>query len=299
MRICKIIDKEVKSMKITDYQRIKMLSDSDILLIDGENGTKTISTSDLTKEILRRTDIYDILDEQGIPVSLRRNTFRGKNLGEGPTSKDYDEIDAGTFKGLFLGDYWRINNKIYRIVDFNYWLETGDKKCTTNHLVIMPDNIMYSTVMNDTDTTAGGYVGSKMRISGLTNAKNRINSDFGEEHILNHREILVNKVTNGYPEGGDWYDSTVELPNEIMMYGSYIFTPAGNGTIIPYRYQIDKTQLALMQADPAFVNTIGYDQWIRDIVSSQYFAHINSDGRSAFSRATYNNGVRPVFGLKK
>lgn len=75
-------------------------------------------------------------------------------------------------------------------MDFDYWWATGDANCLTHHLVIMPDSVMYNAKMNESGTTEGGYIGSKMYTENLTNAKNRINMDFGSGHILNHRDLL-------------------------------------------------------------------------------------------------------------
>lgn len=110
-------------------------------------------------------------------------------------------------------------------------------------LVIMPDKPLYNAQMNETNITTGGYVGSKMYTKNLAQAKTLAASAFGDL-ILTHREYLTNAVSNGYPSAGAWFDSTLELPNEIMMYGSLVFTPAGDGTVVVNRYTIGKTQLA-------------------------------------------------------
>ena len=202
-----------------------------------------------------------------------------------------------TFKGFFVGDYWTVGDNIWRIVDINYWLNCGDTSCTTPHLVIMPDAVLYNAQMNETNITTGGYVGSKMYTTNLENAKTLVNAAFGAANILNHRELLVNAVSNGYPSAGAWYDSKVELPNEIMMYGAYVYTPAGNGTTVPYRYTINKTQLALMRIYPRFINPHRQNQWLRDVVSGTNFALVYSHGNADYNAASTSVGVRPVFGV--
>ena len=82
------------------------------------------------------------------------------------------------------------------------------------------------------------------------------------------------------------------------MYGCYVHTPAGNGTTIPYRYTIDKTQLALMQIHPKFINPHRENQWLRDVVSGAGFARVNAYGGTDCNYASYSLGVRPDFGLK-
>ena len=157
--------------------------------------------------------------------------------------------------------------------------------------------MLYNAKMNETNITTGGYVGSQMYTANLANAKTLVNSAFGSANVLTHREYLTNAVSNGYPSAGAWYDSTVELPNEIMMYGSLVFTPAGDGSFVPNRYTIDKTQLALMKMYPRFINPHRQTQWLRDVVSSANFAYVSGVGNATYDSASASNGVRPVFGI--
>ena len=324
-------------MKITDYEKVTQLLANNVLLVDGDGGTKTILARDLlaalvavssSRDYLAAMDVsqltqvssvsasdrillaatdgnkgitvndafWGILDAV-ISVEQRRNIFRGKNLGTALTTAQKAQIKAGTFKRFFIGDYWSIGDRIWRIVDINYWLNSGDTSCTTPHLVIMPDQVLYNAKMNETNITTGGYVGSQMYTANLANAKTLVNSAFGSANVLTHREYLTNAVSNGYPSAGAWYDSTVELPNEIMMYGSLVFTPAGDGSFVPNRYTIDKTQLALMKMYPRFINPHRQTQWLRDVVFSAYFARVNSHGHPSYNTASTSYGVRPVFGI--
>lgn len=324
--------------KITDYPKVTELTQNNVLLLDGENGTKGILAGDLakallslmtTKEIMENINIADLdavsvvasgdsllvrttagnkkismsdavfaMLDPVISVETRRNLWRGKKLGSAVTAAQYAQISAGTFQGMFLGDYWEIGGRIWRIVDFDYWLGCGDTACTTHHLVIMPDYALYEAAMNDTNVTTGAYVGSKMYTTNLTEAKTIVNGAFTAAHILNHREYLQNAVTNGYASAGAWFDSTVELPNEPMMYGSYINTPAGNGTIIVSRDTINKSQLAGMKASPTLINPHDQNRWLRDVVSAVNFAYVSGYGDANVSNANQTIGVRVVFGLK-
>ena len=226
--------------------------------------------------------------------------YRGKALGASVTSEQWAAIKAGTFKDLYLGDYWSIDGVDYLIAAFNYWINCGDATCNTNHLLVVPRSNMYTAKMNDTNITTGGYVGSDMYKNGLTQAKTTINSAFGSAHILNHRQYLVNAVTNGAPTGTDWYDSTVELMNENMVYGGRQFSPMPNGATDPWNtcrnYTIDKSQLPLFHLAPWLIcNRQWY--WLRDVVSAAGFAGVYSGGRADCSYASYAFGVRPVAGL--
>ena len=321
-------------MKITDYEKVQALAASNIFLLDGPNGTKTIAadalakaligllsskdfiggvnlseltqinelvsgnkllvgTTDGNKAIAAEDALFAMLDGFA-PVELRRVLFRGKNLGTALTAVQKAAIKDGSFKGMFLGDYWSIGGRIWRIVDMDYWYNCGDTAFTSHHLVIMPDEALYNAQMNTTNVTTGGYVGSAMYKSNLANAKTIVNAAF-QGSVLTHREYLCNAVANGRPSGGAWFDSSIELPNEPMMYGHPHFSPTSDGSTVPSIYTISKTQLALFMVCPRFIVNRSYNQWLRDVVSSANFALVNGRGYANYYNASVSYGVRPVF----
>lgn len=321
-------------MKITDYEKVQALAASNIFLLDGPNGTKTIAadalakaligllsskdfiggvnlseltqinelvsgnkllvgTTDGNKAIAAEDALFAMLDGFA-PVELRRVLFRGKNLGTALTAVQKAAIKDGSFKGMFLGDYWSIGGRIWRIVDMDYWYNCGDTAFTSHHLVIMPDEALYNAQMNTTNVTTGGYVGSAMYKSNLANAKTIVNAAF-QGSVLTHREYLCNAVANGRPSGGAWFDSSIELPNEPMMYGHPHFSPTSDGSTVPSIYTISKTQLALFMVCPRFIVNRSYNQWLRDVVSSAFFASVGSFGNTNYNDASNSRGVRPVF----
>lgn len=226
--------------------------------------------------------------------------YRGKNLGSSLTAEQAAAIKAGTFKDIYLGDYWQISGRDFVVAGFDYWYKCGDTSCNTHHVVIIPRSQLYTYKFNPTNTTDGGYVGSDLYKNGLTQAKEIFNAAFGSAHILNHREYLVNAVTNGKPTGSDWYDSTVDLMNENMVYGGRQFSPMPDGTD-PWNtcrnYTIDKSQLPLFRLAPwmSFVR----DQWcwLRDVVSAAKFAACGGPGYAGCDSAGVADGVWPAAGL--
>lgn len=321
-------------MKITDYEKVQALAASNIFLLDGPNGTKTIAadalakaligllsskdfiggvnlseltqinelvsgnkllvgTTDGNKAIAAEDALFAMLDGFA-PVELRRVLFRGKNLGTALTAVQKAAIKDGSFKGMFLGDYWSIGGRIWRIVDMDYWYNCGDTAFTSHHLVIMPDEALYNAQMNTTNVTTGGYVGSAMYKSNLANAKTIVNAAF-QGSVLTHREYLCDAVANGRPSGGAWFDSSIELPNEPMMYGHPHFSPTSDGSTVPSIYTISKTQLALFMVCPRFIVNRSYNQWLRDVVSSAFFAIVGTYGNTGCYSASVSYGVRPVF----
>ena len=322
-------------MKITDYEKVQTLDSSNMVLIDGNNGTKTILVADFIKSLIGLISSQDFISgvnlseltqinaltaddklligtaegnkaigaddalfamlDAFIPKEQRRMIYRGKNLGAVVTEEQKANIKNGTFKGFFLGDYWTIGSYTWRIVDFDYWYNCGDTAFTTPHLVIMPDKPLYNAQMNETNITTGGYTGSLMYTENLDQAKTLAASAFGDL-ILTHREYLTNAVTDGHASAGAWFDSTLDLPNEIMMYGCHVYAAMNNGTVIPTNYTIGKTQLALFTVVPKLISNRA-TFWLRDVVSSAYFASVSSYGYTSYANASNSRGVRPVFAI--
>ncbi len=245
----------------------------------------------------KKIKIADILDAL-VPrnAAARNQVPRGKSLGTSVTAAQYAEISAGTFGGIMLHDYWTINNIVWRVMGFDYWLHTGDTACESHHVVIVPDTCLYNAQMNTTNVVTGGYVGSAMYISNLASAKTTINSAFGSGHILKHRELLSNAVTNGYTTNHAWYDSTVELMTEEMVYGGKEFKNATQGTNFAYNHTVDKTQLPGFAADPSRI-TNRASWWLRDVAASTAFAFVTGDGACTADAASNSFGVRPAFAI--
>lgn len=236
-------------------------------------------------------------------AGAHNSIYRGKYLGDHVTDEQYDAIDAGTFEGLFIGDYWVINGVNWRIAAFDYWLNCGDTKCTTHHVVIVPDTNLATCQMNDSNVTTGAYIGSNYYTgensnTGNATANTAINNAFGSSHILTHRELLANAVTNGYESAGSWYDSKFELMTEEMVYGGTIFHNIVNGTNVPFSYTIDKSQLPLFALEPSRI-TNRAPWWLRDVVSATNFANVAGNGSASHAGASISLGVRPAFAIKK
>ena len=229
-------------------------------------------------------------------AGAHNSIYRGKNLGTSVTAAQWAAIADGSFTDLYIGDYWVIDGVNWRIAAFDYYYKTGDVPCTTHHVVIVVDTSLYAHVMNDTDVTTGGYIGSKMYTEGLAQAKTTINNAFGSSHILSHRQLLINAVTNGKPSDGSWYDSTVELMTEQNVYGGKIFGASSDGSTIPYLYTVDKSQFPLFAHDPSMIGN-GQWFWLRDVVSTTVFASVSGDGYVNYSRASVDYSVRPAFSI--
>jgi len=227
-------------------------------------------------------------------AGFHNSIYRGKFLGDQVTPEQYARIADGTFEDMYIGDYWTINGTTYLIAAFNYYYNTGELGfgLTTNHVTLVPAGRMYSHHMNPTNTTEGGYVGSEMYTTGLDQAKTKIHADFAG-HVVNHRRYLSNAVSNGQAVAGAWFDSDVELMNEVMAYGSVV---NGKGTRGSYNIGTEKSQLPLFALRPDLLN-IRTTWWLRDVSSEKTFAAVYNDGTIYSINAGLACGVRPVFSI--
>lgn len=230
-------------------------------------------------------------------AGYHNSIYRGKNLGTSVTAEQYAEISAGTFKDLYIGDYWVINGVNWRIAAFDYYYNTGDAACTKHHIVIVPDTTLYTAQMNNTASTVGAYVGSDMYKTNLKTAKTKIYAAFGEAHVMQHRQYLQNAVSSGHPSGGAWVDSKVELMTEENVYGCKIFGPMAYGYTVYNNCTIDKSQYPLFTLNPYMISNKEW-YWLRDVVSSAYFAGVLGSGCAYYYASASNAiGVRPAFSI--
>lgn len=214
-----------------------------------------------------------------------------KDLGTSFTAEQSADIRSGKFDKVRVGGYWTINGRKYWAAHADYRLHCGDTELTTHHMLVFPDKSFYEGVMNDTNVTTGGYNGSKMKASGLANALATVKADFGADHILTHRTLLTNAVSNGASSGWSWYDSQIDLMNEHMVYGSYTW---GGGSQNGYDTGADKTQLSLFQARPDLICN-RQNWWLRDVQSATVFCSVSASGQANLWSASDSVGVRPAF----
>lgn len=244
--------------------------------------------------------MFDMLIPDG--AAAHNAIYRGKYLGDSVTAAQWAEIKAGTFHDLFIGDYWTIGGVNWRIADFDYWYGTGDTECTAHHIVIVPDTVLYSAKMNESNVVTGAYVGSKMYTSNLATAITTINSAFGSTHILEHKTYLKNAVSGGYESAGAWYSRKVDLMTEEMVYGTVEFKNRTQGTNFAYQHTVENAQLNLFRHDHS--RTIARDGnnarsgwWLRDVAGSAAFATVGGGGHATYDGASASRGVRPAFGI--
>lgn len=284
----------IETKKATDLAAIETIADDNLVLVHDGAGLKKMTFANFKAKTVEGTEdkIAPLLFNN---AGAHNAIYRGKSLGTSVTTAQYSAISAGTFEDMYIGDYWTINDVVYRIAAFDYYLHCGDTECTKHHVVLVPDTCLYNHVMNDTNTTTGAYVNSKMYKEGLAQAKTTIKAAFSG-HVLSKRIYLSNAVSNGRASAGAWCDSEVDLMCEHMVYGNGVFSPVSDGTTVPNNYRVEKSQLPLFQHEPSRIcNRATW--WLRDVISAFGFAVVYYDGLAYCNNASLSYGVRPAFAI--
>lgn len=279
----------VQTKKFADLEAILSVTGTEQMLIHDGNGVKVITVENLHKGL--QTDIDSVRNVLADGAAAHNCIYRGKNLGTSVTAEQYAAISSGKFTDLYIGDYWVIKGVTYRIAAFDYYYNCGDTNFTKHHVVIVPDTSLYKAQMNTSNVTTGGYTGSAMYKSNLAQAKTTIKAAFGSAHVLTKRELLTNAVNGNTPSGWAWFDSDVELMNEVQAYGSVAWgAHDGNG----YNVASGDGQFPLFMFDRTKLHN-REDYWLRDVASATYFSLVNNNGRASYIDASHSLGVRPAF----
>lgn len=279
----------VQTKKFADLEAILSVTGTEQMLIHDGNGVKVITVENLHKGL--QTDIDSVRNVLADGAAAHNCIYRGKNLGTSVTAEQYAAISSGKFTDLYIGDYWVIKGVTYRIAAFDYYYNCGDTNFTKHHVVIVPDTSLYKAQMNTSNVTTGGYTGSAMYKSNLAQAKTTIKAAFGSAHVLTKRELLTNAVNGNTPSGWAWFDSDVELMNEVQAYGSVAWgAHDGNG----YNVASGDGQFPLFMFDRTKLHN-REDYWLRDVASATTFSRVSGHGCADSAGASGSFGVRPAF----
>ena len=279
----------VQTKKFADLEAILSVTGTEQMLIHDGNGVKVITVENLHKGL--QTDIDSVRNVLADGAAAHNCIYRGKNLGTSVTAEQYAAISSGKFTDLYIGDYWVIKGVTYRIAAFDYYYNCGDTNFTKHHVVIVPDTSLYKAQMNTSNVTTGGYTGSAMYKSNLAQAKTTIKAAFGSAHVLTKRELLTNAVNGNTPSGWAWFDSDVELMNEVQAYGSVAWgAHDGNG----YNVASGDGQFPLFMFDRTKLHN-REDYWLRDVASATGFSGVSHNGDASGYGASGSRGVRPAF----
>ena len=217
-------------------------------------------------------------------------------------------IANGTFYDIFPGDYITkqvtISGTTYAVnwvvADCDYWWHKGDPNngMEAHHVVIVPQMPIFNANMNATNTTEGGYAGSRMYRETIPACATGIVNAFGSSHILTFRDAITNRVdtpyvSSGIPQWtgtpgwwGAWVSAQCNLMSEKMVYGAPICAAGAMDNTMATR------QMSAFRLSERLINNRP-NWWLRDVVSSADFAHVGGTGTAYTGVASYSFGVRP------
>jgi hypothetical protein len=218
-----------------------------------------------------------------------------------------EHIADGTFKDIFPGDYITkqvtISGTAYTVnwvvADCDYWWHKGDNTAMeTHHVVIVPQAPIFSANMNATNTTEGGYAGSRMYKETIPACATGIVSAFGSSHILTFRDSIVRAVNTSAVSSGapmwtgassdwGWYDAQCNLMCERMVYGMPAFSSSA------WEAGVATRQMSAFRLSEKAINYNRSNWWLRDVVSSAAFALVDGHGLAGADYASASDGVRP------
>lgn len=310
----------------------EMIRDNNVVTINGKSAYEVAvkngysGTEAQWLESLKGAGDYTALVRQVTPLTSHNAGSHNACYRENNLTWDENlsaAIKAGTFGGtyggqwvdIYPGDRFTFNNVAYTYEDeegsqqsatysgtwvvggLDYRLRCGSAiDLTTHHLAVFPLTPLFNAQMNPTNTTEGGYMGSKMYTTHLKRAEAIVKACFGASHVIPYNILLTNAVTNGRVSGHAWVTRNIDLMSEPMVYGCYHFESGSTdgGTTIPYRYTIDKSQLPAFQHNHALITVRGRWWWLRDVGSPSIFADVADRGLSFYFDASGSCGVRPL-----
>ena len=224
-------------------------------------------------------------------------------------------IANGTFKDIFPGDYITkqvtISGTTYTVnwvvADCDYWWHKGDQNngMETHHVVIVPQAPIFSANMNATNTTEGGYAGSRMYRETIPACATGIVNAFGASHILTFRDLITNTVDNNVASRGYcgwtgasapwevWASVQCNLMTEHMVMGAPHYSSSG------FDDEITTRQMSAFRLSEKLINYNRQWWWLRNVVSSARFAGVyGGGGAGAYDASRADVGVRPFALLK-
>ena len=300
-------------IKIPDLTERTPVATDHVVLESGTSGTSKCTVAALVSAALLAMGVAGISDAKG--AEFHNCLFRGKDLlAEFGTLEALSaKVQSGDFSNIYVGDYITKSivvddvtyNLTFRVADIDYFVHNGDQELTTHHLVLVPDEVFMTNqvIMNDSNTTTGGFLGSKAWTTVIPKITAALQTAFGSAHVLKHSRQLSNAVNTstasmagagftGATSGWAWADAYACFLNEVMVYGCTAFSSSFHDVAD------GNHQLALFRLAKEYVSKPRVDWWLSAVADSTTFARVVRNGGASCddaSRAGSWLGVRPDF----
>ena len=132
-------------------------------------------------------------------AASHRRFYRGHDLTAAFDSGEFSKnVADGSFRDIFPGDYIRKKITVpavanlktstydvkFIIADLDIAMDQGTPRVTAHHAIIVPEEPVFYTYMNPSDTNAGGYAESYMHKTVMPAFAQGLIGAFGEKHLL-------------------------------------------------------------------------------------------------------------------
>lgn len=266
------------SILFGDYTTAEDLKPESILLVNTEDGTHKITVEQLAMLWLSNKKLSG-------GKALENVRWVGENLGKKFTKEQDDYIKAGEGYQLGLGSYWEDDAQgvLWRNVHYDKYLNKGDTPLNVHHSVVMPDGCLLKAdgktthYMQDTDTTEGGYNGTKYISTYKAQCDAMFKNFFGNA-VLTYRNLRSNAVTDGKASGNAWYDCCAELPTEEMIYQAGVWGSSTLGNSGGFNVGINYGQLAAFALHPELINATREHYFLQTVDAASAFAYVLGNG---------------------
>ena len=245
---------------------------------------------------------------KGFSAYQRNSQFRSKNLGTISSLNEYiafraeHGIDDRSYKDLYLGDYFTIQDGTYNVqwmvAHFNYYQRKGDTD-NASGVVLIPRVSCGESKMNNVtpSTTAGGYVSSIANTTTCPAIATALQNVLGSYLLTTKLHMSTNVNTNyasmagvnwtGGSSSWAWTATQCSLPNEVQIFGTTIASSS--------LYDIGEANEKLAVFN--FINHVEYTRssfWLRSVASSAYFVYATNNGYVSATNSTATHPLRPL-----
>lgn len=233
--------------------------------------------------------------------------YTGRNLGTISSASDWAAFRAKygiadkSYKGLYLGDYVKVNDGTYNadwmVAGFNTETNKGSTNICPECVSMIPrvGDGCGTSYMNSTNVTTGGYKGSYMHVTKLPNVATKLTTIFGANLVT--RDILVsNTVTNNYVSNWELVTAKCSLMSSVQVFGCFGFENTGGSHYAAYNTGEACEKLPVFN----FISPVQFSRshfWLRGVSSSTGFCFVNGTGYAYSGGASITFGVRPLICL--
>ena len=211
-------------------------------------------------------------------------------------------IDDKSYKDLYLGDYFTIQDGTYNIqwmvAHFDYYVRKGDSPISGQGVVLISRTTCGKSRMNATENkTTGGYASSVAHTTTCPAIATALSTVLGS-YLLSNRLLISNSVNDnlasmagsgqmGASNNWAWTSTQCVLPSEIQIYGSVACSSSNH----------DIGEACSKLAVFNFINHTEYSGshfWLRAVSTSSKFARAHGAGCAGSVLASEEHSIRPL-----